>query len=238
VALGAGSVSVVAGLSVTGGDSTAATGGAVFFAAIVFAGFLAALRAAGLVPAAFFFAGAFLPLTLRAVAFFAVARLAIVRARPPADRFLALILRAVVFLAVARLAIVRARPPADLFFAAALRAVAFFAVARLAIARVRPPAALFFAGALRTGRLARIDLRAPARFAAGTRAMLRVPKRRFAAVREAVLPLAVLVVARFAVLRTDRFTDFLAADCFFAAMLASAREEIASLSTSPNVVQS
>jgi len=31
--------------------------GAVFFAAIVFAGFLAALRAAGLVPAAFFFAG-------------------------------------------------------------------------------------------------------------------------------------------------------------------------------------
>jgi len=31
--------------------------GAVFFAAIVFAGFLAALRAAGFVPAAFFFAG-------------------------------------------------------------------------------------------------------------------------------------------------------------------------------------
>ena len=58
--LGVDSDSVAAGLSEIGGGSTGATAGAVFFAAIVFAGFLAALRAAGLVPAAFFFAGAFL----------------------------------------------------------------------------------------------------------------------------------------------------------------------------------
>jgi hypothetical protein len=116
--------------------------------------------------------------------------------------------------------------------AAALRAVTLFAVARLAIVRVRPRAAVFFAADLRTGRLARIDLRAAARFAAGTRAMLRAPERRFAAALDAVLPLAVFVVDRFAVLRTDRFTDFLAADCFLAAMLASAREEIASRFTS------
>lgn len=49
----------------TAGASDAATGtgmgGTGFFAAIVFVGFLAALRAAGFVPAAFFFAEAFTP---------------------------------------------------------------------------------------------------------------------------------------------------------------------------------
>jgi hypothetical protein len=145
----------------------AATGGAVFFAAIVFAGFLAALRAAGLVPAAFFFA--------------APARFAVALVRFAAER--------------------------AVFSGARLRAAArFFAAGCLAAGR-RP-----FAAALRTGRLLLAAL------------LLAFARVRLAAVRGAER-LAAFVAGFLAALRAERFTDFLAADFFLAAMLASTCEE-------------
>ena len=95
-------------VSPTDGCSTFGSGwllkvGAVFFAAIVFAGFLAALRAAGFLPAAFFFAGAGRAFADR------FDFTAIFAALLPDDVFAAVRRRAVDFLAV-------------LFFVACLRA--------------------------------------------------------------------------------------------------------------------
>ncbi|MGH8664631.1 MAG: hypothetical protein ACREUX_10220 [Burkholderiales bacterium] len=172
------SVSVAAAFSI-GDGSRAATGGAVFFAAIVFAGFLAALRAAGFVPAAFFFAApdGFATLTCFAAerVFFAAVR----------------------FLATARFF------ATGRFFAAGR----FFATGRF-LAAVR-----FFAAVLRIGRLLAATL-------------LRAPERLLWAAARVDLRLAALFAGfRVAVLRTDRFTDFLAADFFLAAMLASGCED-------------
>ncbi|MCC7080675.1 MAG: hypothetical protein IT530_08395 [Burkholderiales bacterium] len=152
------------GLSATGVGSIVATGGTVFFAAIVFAGFLAALRAAGLVPAAFFFGNP--------VGF------------TPRSRFATL----------ARLATV-----------CLLADAPFLAPVRL------PAAARFFAAAMRSGRLPTAPLRA-ADF--GLFAVGRDNARR-----------AAFFAGLRAILRADRFTDFLAADLFLAAMFASGYED-------------
>jgi hypothetical protein len=94
------------------------------------------------------------------------------------------------------------------FFATArfVAAVRFVAAGRFAAA-VR-----FFAAALRTGRLL-------------AAALVRAPNRRLLAAVRLEVRLAAFFAGTRAALRADRFTDFLAAVFFLAAMLASAREE-------------